>query len=129
VRASVRWLTKPIVLKLHARSLADHGGASGLRDEGLLDTALAKPQNLAAYGDPSPFALAGAYLSGIGRAHAFVDGNKRTAFFSAYVFLGVNGYELDADEAEAAAVTVAAVTSQMSEHDLERWLEHFCRPG
>ncbi|MCQ8185578.1 type II toxin-antitoxin system death-on-curing family toxin [Parvularcula maris] len=126
--ASIRWLTKPIVLKMHERSLADHGGAAGLRDEGLLDTALAKPLHLSAYDEPSVFDLAAAYLTGIGRAHAFVDGNKRTAFFAAYVFLGLNGYELDADEAEAAAVTIDVVTSKLSAEDLSRWLELFSRP-
>nr|WP_305889025.1 type II toxin-antitoxin system death-on-curing family toxin [Parvularcula maris] len=121
-------MTKPIVLKMHERSLADHGGAAGLRDEGLLDTALAKPLHLSAYDEPSVFDLAAAYLTGIGRAHAFVDGNKRTAFFAAYVFLGLNGYELDADEAEAAAVTIDVVTSKLSAEDLSRWLELFSRP-
>ena len=124
-----RWLTRPIVDAMHARSLADHGGAAGLRDEGLLEGALAKPRNLAAYGEPSVFALAAAYLIGIGRAHAFVDGNKRTAFLSAYVFLGLNGWELDVDEAEAAAVTIDAATGELSERDLARWLEAGCGPA
>ena len=124
---TVRWLSRPIVDALHARSLADHGGTAGIRDEGLLDGAMAKPRNLAVYEEPSVFALAAAYLTGIGRAHAFVDGNKRTAFLSAYVFLGLNGWELDADEAEAAAVTIDAATGALSDVDLARWLEAGCR--
>ena len=75
------------------------------------------------------FDLAAAYLVGIGRAHAFVDRNKRTAFFAAYVFLGLNGWELDADEAEAAAVTIDAATGLLDEADLSRWLGASCRPA
>ena len=125
----IRWLTLPIVLALHARSLADHGGGVGVRDQGLLEGALATPRNAAAYGEPTVFDLAAGYLVGIGRAHAFVDGNKRTAFFASYVFLGLNGWELDADEAEAAAVTVDAATGRLTEADLSRWLGASCRPA
>lgn len=125
----VRWLTLPIVLALHARSLADHGGGAGVRDQSLLEGALAKPRNAAACDAPTLFDLAAAYLVGIGRAHTFADGNERTAFFAAYVFIGLNGWELDADEAEAAAVTIDAATGKVGEADLTRWLGAMCRPA
>jgi death on curing protein len=126
--SNIRWLSEEIVLALHERSLRDHGGGSGLRDKGLLHGALAKPKQLAAYQEPTVFEIAAAYASGLGRAHAFIDGNKRTAFFAAYVFLGLNGFELDADEAEAAAITVDVATGQLPESDFARWLEAMCVP-
>ncbi|MEM9988917.1 MAG: type II toxin-antitoxin system death-on-curing family toxin [Pseudomonadota bacterium] len=123
----IKWLTEPIVMAMHERSLADHGGAAGLRDKGLLEGALAKPRHLASYGEPTLFDLAAAYVAGIGRAHAFVDGNKRTAFFAAYVFLGMNGYEIEADEAEAAAITIDVATGNLTEADFAKWLKAVSR--
>ena len=126
--SKIRWLSEEVVLALHARSLRDHGGGEGLRDHGLLDGALAKPKQLVVYGDPSVFELAAAYAAGIGRAHAFIDGNKRTAFFAMYVFLGLNGHELDADEAEAAAIMIDVATGQLAEAEFAKWLEVMCVP-
>src|SRR5262245_63291043 len=95
------WILKELVLALHEELLADHGGATGIRDEGLLDSALARPQNLYSYGKTDLYTLATAYISGILRNHPFTDGNKRIAFMTGYVFLSRNGTELVDDEAEA----------------------------
>ncbi|MCA8887422.1 MAG: type II toxin-antitoxin system death-on-curing family toxin [Parvularculaceae bacterium] len=123
----VRWLTREIVLAIHARSLRDHGGAAGLRDDGMLEGALGRPQNLAAYGSPDVFELAASYAFALVKNHPFLDGNKRTAFLAAYVFLGLNGFEPDADEAEAAAIVVDLAASNVSEADFARWLEAVSR--
>ena len=124
---TIRWLTEEMVLAAHQRSLADHGGATGLRDQGMLESALEKPKQHAHYGEPTIFELATAYALGIVKNHAFVDGNKRTAFFATYIFLGLNGYELDVDEAEAAAIVIDLASSQVSDSDFALWLETNCR--
>jgi death-on-curing protein len=96
-----RWVDKRALLLLHDESLAEHGGASGIRDEGLLDAALARPRNLAAYGEPDASDLAAGYGFGLAKNHAFVDGNKRAAFLAVGLFLWLNGYRLAASQAEA----------------------------
>ena len=120
---AIRWITREIALAAHARSLADHGGAEGVRDEGLLESALARPQNLYAYGEPSVYQLAAALAHGLVKNHPFVDGNKRTSFLCASVFLGLNGAGLDADESEAAAIIMDLAAGAVSEEDFARWLE------
>ena len=90
------WLGNAVVLAMHGRLLAEHGGASGIRDSATLDSALARPQHLLAYGDPDIYDLAAAYTSGIVRNHPFVDGNKRVGHAALEVFLVLNGYELKA---------------------------------
>ena len=100
---SWRWLDKQALLLLHGESVAEHGGAVGVRDAGLLDSALARAQNLAAYGDPDVAALAAAYGSGISQNHPFVDGNKRAAFLSVGLFLALNGYRLVVISSDARA--------------------------
>jgi death-on-curing protein len=119
----IAWLTRDIVLAAHARSLRDHGGADGVRDEGLLESAIARPRNLAAYGDPTIFELGASYAYGLAKNHPFVDGNKRTAFLSTFVFLGLNGLELDADDAEAAAIMIDLAAGSVSENDFGLWLQ------
>jgi death on curing protein len=118
-----RWLLNGVVLALHDEQLADHGGSIGVRDAGLLASALARPQNQAAYGDPSVFDLAAAYAFGIIRNHPFVDGNKRTGFLAAYVFLDLNGWELMALEDEAAAAVLALAAGEMQEAGFSEWLK------
>lgn len=86
-----RWLSRRVVTSVHLKQLQRHGGGQGTRDEAMLESALARPQNLAAYGTPSVFELAASYAFGIARNHPFVDGNKRTAFVSAVLFLRING--------------------------------------
>ena len=118
-----RWLLNGVVLALHDEQLAEHGGSLGVRDAGLLSSALARPQNQAAYGNPSVFDLAAAYAFGIMRNHPFVDGNKRTGFLAAYVFLDLNGWELMAHEDEAVAVVLALAASEIQEVGFSEWLK------
>lgn len=116
---------------LHDESLAEHGGASGVRDRGLLESAMARPENLFVYGEPDIFDLASAYASGVVRNHPFVDGNKRTGFLSAAVFLDINGYSLGADEADATLKTIALAASEISDADYATWLREnsSAKPG
>lgn len=118
-----RWLLNRVVLALHDEQLAEHGGSPGVRDAGLLSSALARPQNQAAYGNPSVFDLAAAYAFGIIRNHPFVDGNKRTAFLAAYVFLDLNGWELMAHEDEAVAAVLALAAGEIQEAGFSEWLK------
>lgn len=123
---SLKWITDDIALAAHARSRRDHGGSNGVRDEGLLASALARAQNLAAYGAPSIYELAAALAVGIAKNHPFIDGNKRAAFLCAYVFLGINGATIEADEAEAAAIVIDMAAGAVSEDEFARWLEANC---
>src|SRR5262245_42134312 len=120
---SVRWVPKTAVLVIHEALVVEHGGAAGLRDEGLLDSALVAPENLLAYGeDPDPFDLAAKYASSIIRDHPFRDGNKRVGFTVAGVFLEMNGYRLEADEVDAVAAVLALTTRDLDEKDFATWL-------
>ena len=116
------WLGEGVILAMHGRLLAEHGGAQGLRDSSLLDSALARPRQLLAYGEPSIADLAAAYTSGIIRNHPFVDGNKRTAFMAAYVFLASNGIRLVATELDAAQVVTMLAASEIDEAAFSAWL-------
>ncbi len=121
------WLLRSVIDAVHDAQLAEHGGAAGLRDEGALDSALARPINLHAYGQSDIFRLAAAYAFGIVRNHPFVDGNKRTAFLAAYVFLRVNGHQLEADEISAATAVLALASGESSEDEFSEWLKANCR--
>lgn len=124
--APPKWLRREAVFILHDESLADHGGAAGVRDEGLFDSALARPENLFAYGTPDMFDLAAAYAFGIVRNHPFVDGNKRTGFLAAAVFLEINGWMLTADEVDATVKTFALAASEITEEAYAAWLRRSC---
>jgi len=117
------WLRKDVLFAVHERLLAEHGGSSGIRDEGLLESALGRPQNLLAYGKPTIFDLASAYACGIIKNHPFVDGNKRTGFMSAYLFLGRNGYEFNAEESDVVIKTLSLAAGKMNENDYATWLK------
>ena len=117
-----RWVDKRALLLLHGESLAEHGGAAGIRDEGLLDSALARAQNLAAYGEPDIAALAAAYGSGISQNHPFVDGNKRAAFLAVGMFLALNGYGLAAAQAEATVAILSLAAGELDEAEFAGWL-------
>jgi death-on-curing protein len=123
-----RWVAQPTVLAIHDEQLAQHGGLVGVRDPGMLESALARPMNLAAYGEPDVYDLAAAYAFGIARNHAFIDGNKRTAFVVAAVFLLDNGVELDATEEDATLATYAMAEGQTTEQDYAQWLREHCVP-
>jgi death-on-curing protein len=125
--ASWRWLGIRSVLAIHAEQLAEHGGGTGLRDMALLESALARPMNLAAYDEPDAAALAAAYAFGIARNHPFVDGNKRTAFVTAVTFLLRNGLDCDAAEPEAVLTFVALASGKLTEDALASWFRHHMR--
>jgi death on curing protein len=116
------WLDTTIVLDVHAEQLALFGGAEGVRDIGLLESALARPLNKFAYGETDLAVLAAAYGFGIARNHPFVDGNKRTAFASIVVFLGLNGIDLDVPPEAATAIILALAAGEVGEESLGRWI-------
>ena len=124
-----RWVNRQALLLLHAESLAEHGGATGLRDAGLLDSALARAQNLAAYGQsnggPDHAQLAAAYGFGLAKNHAFVDGNKRAAFLATGLFLALNGYRLKTTQADATLMVLALAAGEIDETAFATWIrEH-----
>lgn len=116
------WLGRRVVEAIHDEQIAEHGGTRGLRDAGLLEIALARPLNAFADGERDLAALAAAYAFGIARSHPFADGNKRTAFLAAYTFLGLNGRELTAPEAEAVVMTLGLAAGDLPEAGYAAWL-------
>jgi death-on-curing protein len=116
------WIPLEVVLAIHEDQLAQYGGAGGVRDEGLLQSALARPQNLAAYGDPDAAALGTGYAFGVVRNHPFVDGNKRTGFALLELFLARNGWRLTADDMACIQAMTALAASQLSESEFEEWV-------
>ncbi|MFI5011904.1 MAG: type II toxin-antitoxin system death-on-curing family toxin [Hyphomicrobiales bacterium] len=116
------WLDLDIVLDIHAEQLALFGGKDGLRDAGLLQSALARPQNKFTYAENDLAPLAAAYAFGIARNHAFIDGNKRAAFAALIVFLGLNGVEFLVEEAQATAMMLALAAGEVDEEGLARWI-------
>ncbi|MDA1274478.1 MAG: type II toxin-antitoxin system death-on-curing family toxin [Verrucomicrobia bacterium] len=117
------WLTREECLALHDMMLSHYGGIAGVRDENLLESALARAQQLFAYGKPSMAEMAAAYAAGIVKNHPFLDGNKRTGFMLAAGFLERNGFEFHATEAEAVTRTLALAAGEMSEADYAKWLK------
>ena len=115
------WIGIDLALALHDRQLAEHGGPAGVRDAGLLESALARPVNLAAYSDPDAPALAASYAFGIARNHAFIDGNKRTAWVLARLFLKANGVEIAFDKADAIRAMLGLAAGELSEEELAAW--------
>lgn len=117
-----RWLTAEQIYAIHLEQLALCGGGEGLRDEGLLESALARPQQLAAYGDPDLCALAASYTYGIAKNHPFVDGNKRVAFLACYAFLKINGTRLIASQVDATLKMLALAAGELTQDELTAWL-------
>ena len=117
------WVLREVVLLAHEQSLAQFGGSSGIRDDGLLDSALGKPQNRFTYGKPNLFELAASYAFGIVKNHPFIDGNKRAGFLTAVVFLESNGYRFYATEVDAVLRTLALAAGEMSEAAYAEWLK------
>ncbi len=122
------WLDPAVVRAVHEEQLAEHGGAPGTHDAGLLESALARPQHLAAYGEPDVAALAAAYGYGIARNHPFVDGNKRTAFVAMELFLAINGFDLLADDADCVLTMLAVAAGDLSEDDFAAWIRTHAEP-
>ena len=115
------WIGAELAIALHDRQLAEHGGPGGVRDGGALESALARPLNLAAYGEPDAAALAASYAFGIARNHAFVDGNKRSAWVIARLFLRANAVELAFDKADAIRMMLALASGELSEDAIAAW--------
>ncbi|WP_298291963.1 type II toxin-antitoxin system death-on-curing family toxin [Thiomonas sp.] len=122
------WLDPAVLNAVHEEQLAEHGGASDTRDAGAFESALARPQNLAAYGQPDAAALAAAYGWGLARDHPFVDGNKRTAFVATELFLALNGLELTADDAACVLTMLAVAAGEMGEDEFAAWIRAHLAP-
>jgi death on curing protein len=116
------WLTRQIIVAIHDEQLTIHGGASGLRDQGMLESALDRPRNRWADQQADLPELAAAYAFGIARNHPFVDGNKRTSLLALYTFFGVNGIDFIVPEADAAAIILALAAGEVDEEGLARWI-------
>ena len=123
-----RWLTREVLVAVHEEQLAEHGGAAGLRDEGLFESALARPRQLANYGEPDAADLAAAYAYGLVRNHPFIDGNKRTAYVAAELFLAFNGYDMTASDESATLTTLALAASDIDEAAFAAWLRRHLQP-
>jgi death-on-curing protein len=123
-----RWVRREALLLLHDESLAEHGGLPGLRDEGLLDSALARPQHLVAYGDPDLADLAAAYGVGLAKNHPFADGNKRAAFLAVGLFLALNGQRLVATQADATLTMFAVAAGELDDVAFADWIRAHTQP-
>jgi death-on-curing protein len=116
------WVAKSVVLAIHEEQVAEHGGTQGVRDLGLLESALGRPQNLAGYEEPDVAALAAAYAFGIAKNHPFLDGNKRTSYVVTQVFLRLNGLDVTAEEATRLQIWVDLAAGSLTEDELAEWL-------
>lgn len=118
------WLNRAVIIAIHEVQLAEHGGGTGVRDAGLLDSALGKPQQLNNYGEPPPdaAALAASYGYGISRNHPFIDGNMRTGYVAAELFLRLNGWRLNADDASCVVTMLAVAAGDITEEAFAAWL-------
>jgi len=123
------WISEELVIAVHARQITEHGGSAGIRDKSLLQSALARPQQLYAYGDPSPdiAELAASLAYGIAKNHPFVDGNKRTAAVLCELFIMVNGMSLEASDQEMLSVFLALAGGSLNEDELADWLRKLTR--
>ncbi len=117
------WISSVAAHLIHEEQLAEHGGLQGVRDEGMLESALSRPQNIAAYGESTVSKLAAGYAFGIARNHPFADGNKRTALVVAELFLDLNGYELLASDPECVVTILRLAAGELSEDDLADWIQ------
>ena len=120
-----KWLERTAVLAMHARQLAEHGGGEGVRDMGLLESALQRPRNKMAYGETDICDLAASYAYGIARNHPFVDGNKRTALVASRTFLLINGYQINASKEDRLTIFLGLAAGDVSEDSLAAWFRKF----
>lgn len=116
------WIEASVIYAIHEEQLSEHGGSVGVRDVGLLESALGRPRNAAAYGNPDAFQLAAAYGYGIAKNHPFIDGNKRTAFVATELFLELNGYELTADDTNCVMTMLPVAAGEMEESTFAGWI-------
>jgi death-on-curing protein len=127
--SDVVWVDDSVVDAIHEAQLAEHGGLVGVRDPGLLSSALARPRNLAAYGTPDVAECAAAYGYGLSRNHPFIDGNKRTAFVAMELFLELNGYSLRAEDGDCVLTMLAVAAGDIEEEALARWVREHMAPA
>jgi death-on-curing protein len=120
------WIDPAVVSAIHDEQIAEHGGAVGVRDQGLLESALARPQNRAAYGEADAHVLAAAYAFGVAKNHPFVDGNKRTALVLCELFLELNGWRNAAGDAETLAAVLDLASGDLDEEGFAAWLRDSC---
>ena len=123
------WVDLREILSMHADQIAEHGGLHGVRDQGLLESALSRPKNQVASRDPGPFELAAAYAFGIAHNHPFVDGNKRSAFLASASFLAWNGWDLTASETDVVIVFQDLAAGNLTEAELTVWFERHSKYG
>ena len=116
------WISEKVALAIHDEQLAEHGGASGVRDLGLLESALARPLNLTSYGEPDTAELGAAYAIAIARNHPFIDGNKRTAFMAMVLFLDLNGMRFEPPDGEAVLTTLGLASGQVTDEAFTKWV-------
>jgi len=123
------WVSREAALAAHLEQLAEHGGGEGVRDEGLFESAMARPQNRAAYGEPDSAELAANYAFGLARNHPFIDGNKRTALVVSELFLAKNGLRVDSSEADTLAIFLDLAAGELSEEELADWFREHIKPA
>jgi death-on-curing protein len=123
------WLSRQLILAIHDEQLAEHGGALGVRDDGLLESALARPLNRAGYGEPDVPELAALYAIAIARNHPFVDGNKRTAFAALFTFLALNGMVFEPPEIDAAMAVLRLAAGDMDDNEFTAWVRDNAQPS
>lgn len=121
------WLSAAVLRAVHDEQLLEHGGAAGVRDDGLFESALARPRHMAHHDQPDAADLAAAYGYGLARNHPFIDGNKRTAFVSVELFLDLNGWLLQADDAECVLTMMALASGSLDEAAFSGWLRGHMR--
>jgi len=122
------WVSREVLLLLHDESLAEHGGAPGLRNEGLLESALARPLNVALYGSPGLADLAAIYGLSLAKNHPFIDGNKRVAFLAVGLFLAINGFRLSANQVDATRTMLGVAAGDVDEAALALWIRAHMKP-
>lgn len=125
---SPHWLPQAVLLAVHDRQLAEHGGGSGVRDAGLFESALARPQNQHLYGGSDPAGLAAAYAFSLARNHPFIDGNKRTAFVACELFLAANGYAMTASDDACVEMMMSLAAGAVDEAAFADWVRTSLRP-
>ena len=122
------WISRDVILAIHDEQLAEHGGLSGVREPGGIESALAQPLNLVAYRSPDVSALAAAYAFGLSRNHPFADGNKRTAYVAMELFLALNGFELSASDLDAVTAMLRLASGEIGEEEFAGWIRANFRP-
>jgi len=125
---AIKWLSRPAIEIIHSEQLAEHGGLVGIKDENALEAALARPLHKSTYGEEDIFVLAAAYVYGLARNHPFSDGNKRTAYLAAFTFLLINGYLIEATQAQIVTLILGVAAGEIDEDGATRFLRDHTVP-